>query len=711
MPDDAPAAEPYIWLDANKTATFSTANFDGSDNTYVTAWKDCRADSQTTALAISNAPPRMPYLVSDIGNGRGAGVSLGRVGKKTHSWFALPNWGKDGEYSSGNKAENDTYAGFMVFRMNEKDNVQNLFGSSSMQMMRASYNYLLASSYCDSKAPSALWSVNGVPVDPWENVSSKINQTNDVVLVSFRSTIPLTVNAISKDRKGEQHAKGGGMTVGEFITYHRALSRDEFIATEAYLLKKWLGFEHPAKKTASALTSLKFGDATAAYLHGANDYALKYLTGGNGTMVKTGAGTVTVDRAVDSGVVAQGLSVEEGGLVADIGIDAKAYFHFDASRPETLETYLGEDGKTYVKYWCDLGTNKLYACSTKSHPTASYPKFVKSDPTLKEVEMPDGKVRKVVDFGAECNTATAEDKKPDSSASIYLSESVGGYTDIQSKVREIYIVQTSSGAQTHFIGHFNGGAVKPGDGSVYFQRGGSGIFYANYTSAFIQNGYIALDRVPRSVNYSLPYNKWCLVSVGATDYVTVDSFMHDRNCNAGGGSIAEVIAFDFELTAAQRAALEQRLMRKWGIGNEQPPLVASGSVHVADGASLALGDNMLETKSLGGGGTLSVSEVAVEDGGTLSFAYRGGDDIDSLKVQGALEFAGACTVNVVAEDVNAVKEGRYMLLSATNGIEGLDLSNFVLSADFGARWKTNLFLRDGALWLRVVPKGFSVIVR
>jgi hypothetical protein len=199
--------------------------------------------------------------------------------------------------------------------------------------------------------------------------------------------------------------------------------------------------------------------------------------------------------------------------------------------------------------------------------------------------------------------------------------------------------------------------------------------------------------------------------VGATDYVTVDSFMHDRNCNAGGGSIAEVIAFDFELTAAQRAALEQRLMRKWGIGNEQPPLVASGSVHVADGASLALGDNMLETKSLGGGGTLSVSEVAVEDGGTLSFAYRGGDDIDSLKVQGALEFAGACTVNVVAEDVNAVKEGRYMLLSATNGIEGLDLSNFVLSADFGARWKTNLFLRDGALWLRVVPKGFSVIVR
>ena len=707
----APAENPYIWLDANKTATLVQKEFDGSDNVYVSEWKDCRADCEVKALAISNAPPRMPYLVSDIGNGRGAGVSLGKKGNTTQSWFALPTWGKDGIYGSGNPVTGDTYAGFIVLRMNELNNPNNIFGSSTMQMMRASYIYLLASKYCDSKSPSAFWSINGVPVDPWEDVSVKINQTNDVVLVSFRSLSPLTVNAITKDRKNMQHPSAGGMTIGEFITYHRKLSREEFIATEAYLLEKWLGVEHPVRRSAATSMTFAFADEAAMRLHGENDLSLKAARGGDGNLVKTGSGSVATEVPVDPGSVSESISVEDGGFEADISIAGRAYFHFDASRPETLDTYAGEDGKTYVKSWHDLSTNGLFACSTKYHPTSPYPKFVISDPTLKAVEMPDGQTRNVIDFGAVCNTSWTEDKKPGDSASVYFSRSFAGAIAVQEKVREIYIIQTSSDNNAHFIGHYKGDATKPENGSLYFQRGGTGIFYPTYTSSRIQDGYIALDRTPRAVSYALPKNTWCLVSVGATDSVIVDSFMHDRNCNAGGGSIAEVIAFDFALTPTQRAALEQRLMRKWGIGNELPPLVESKSVFVSDGASLAVGDNTLKTSALGGGGTLSAAGVAVADGGTLSFSYRSKDDVDAFHVDGAFRLEGSCTVKVDVKDISAVGEGVYTLLSATGGIEGSDLDRLVLSADFGRRWKAHLFLRGGSLCLRVIPKGFSLIVR
>ncbi len=709
--DTAPAADPYIWLDANDVDgdKMTKVSFDGDDRTFVTEWKDHRDGVDLTAIAISNTLPRIPWAVADIGNGRGPGVSLGSM--DSQSFFALPTWGADGSYGSGSTVENDTYAGFIVFRVNDTSrNSINLFGSSNMCMMRSG-NTLLQTGYCDLHAPSAFWSINGFPADPFANYSSYLTQTQDVVLVAFRSPVPLTVNAIAKDRKGQkQDASAGFITVGEFITYHRALTGEEFRNTEAYLMRKWLGKAHPA--TEFAMSAMTFGGSADAVIDSDISFSVENVSGGSGALVKRGSGSVSANIApVDS------IAVEEGALQADISLDSRAIFHFDASREDSFTTY-DDGGSTFVTRWDDLSTNGLYGCSFRSsyYYRNSYLGFVMTNPTLETVTMPDGVGRKVVNFGGYRNTATKQETGTNS-ASIYFSRTADGTTQAtpQTRVREIYVVQKyntygSSDKYAHFIGNLHGGAPKANAGSTIYMRGGSGMFSATYTSAAVQNGYIAIDRTPKAVTATLP-SGWHLLSVGATDFTKVDSIMQDRDCNAGGGCVAEMIAFDFALTAAERADLERRLMRKWGIGSESIPTQSVSSVTVAADSSLSLVNSAISTATLGGGGNLTVESVELTDGGALVFGYRAADDVDHLTVEGPLSLAGATAVRVAVAEGATVAAGEWPLLSATGGISGLNLSALALDIDLSAKWVAALSVRNGALWLKLAPKGTVVVLR
>ena len=729
-PSDAPAADPYIWLDANDWADRMTKEtFDGYDATYVSLWRDHRADVDLTAIAISNAPPRMPFLVDDIGNGM-KGVSLGKgtssSAEKTQCHFILPTWGVDGEYGVGNKlVSGDTYAGFIVCRFNIDNDGYNIFGSSNMEMMRSN-RLLLHYDYTALYSPSAFWSINGVAVDPFGDSRATLSQTNDLVLVAFRSPMGLTVNAIAKDRRDSKNYKDncGNLTVCEFITYHRPLTDAEFRATEAYLLKKWKGVDHPAAESAVAISDLTVTPGAAAELGAEGPMTVSTLTGG-GSIVKTGSGAVEVEQMPSPATAAGGIAVEEGALKLDLAptftLARKAIFHFDASRPETFTTYEGEDGKTYVTRWDDVSTNGLYGCSYRASPKyrtgdKSYTNFVMTNPTLETVTMPDGVARTVVNFGGLRNTASMQETGSDS-ASIYFSRVADGTqaATVQTRVREIYVVERYrelvDRGYANFIGNLTGAAPKANAGSTIYMRGGQGLFHTTYTSLYVQNGYLATNRGPATATTTIPAG-WHLLSVGATDFTRVDSIMHDRDCNAGGGSVAEMIAFDFELTAAERTALEQSLMRKWGLGAEPAPTLPTDSVRVEAGASLDAGDCTLTTGSLAGGGMVTATALAVAAGADLSFTYRTPSDVDHLTVDGTLSFAGGATVHVAVADADAVEAGEWPLVTATGGITGFNLASVALDSDFAAtRWTANLFVRDGALWLRVQPKGTMILLR
>lgn len=704
---NAPAEDPYIWLDANDAAKFTSRTFDGDGRTFVTHWGDHRDGVDIVATAISNAPPRMPWIVDDIGNGRGAGVSLGSQNNGTQSFLALPTWGDDGEYKIGENKGSDTYAGFIVFRFNMISAI-NLFGSDDMAMMRASYT-LLANGYAHPRSPSAFWSVNGVAADPFERMDI-LKQTNDVVVVGFRSPVPLTVNAIAKDRKYDsQYASAGCVTVGEFITYHRPLTEEEFRSTEAYLMDKWLGAVHPAAASEVSIKSMKFAEDVDAVMDSGVSLEVVNVSGGNGTLEKRGSGAVTAAAAPDR------IDVEEGSLSLVDWFESRAIFHFDASRTDSFETYAGEDGKTYVTTWKDIGTNGLIACSMKLHPTLHYDTFVMTNPTLSQVTMPDGVARQVVDFGGYRNTKSQE-ASGENASSFYFTRTKSGSAAVQDRVREIYVIQrynedVTGGPCAHFIGNLGGGAPVATNGSTIFMRGSWDVLNGYYTSLFAQNGYLALDREAVKASDRLPAG-WHLMSVGATDYTRVDAMMHDRNCNAGGGWIAEMIAFDFELTAEERASLEKRLMRKWGIGDETVPVQTIGSVKVAAGASLAISvDQHTVLSSIGGGGAVSVSDAALADGGEMVFGWRSASDVDCLAVDGAMSLDGAVTVKVEVAEGAEIASGEWTLLTATGGISGLDAASLSLDIGIAAKWSASISVRDGALRLRIAHRGTVVTVR
>ncbi len=704
---DAPAADPYVWLDANDAdaGKLTTETFAGDDHTYVTHWRDHRADVDITAIAISNTLPRMPWVDADIGNGRGKGINLGDSTITNQSFFILPTWGADGAYGSGSGNTSDTYAGFIAYRPNSSHKTVNIFGSSNMDMMRSA-NTLLSTSYTHPQSPSAFWSINGFPVDPFENTSAYIKQFTDVIVVAFRSPVPLTVNAIAKDRKGQgsaQDLSAGNMTVGEFITYHRPLTDEEFRNTEAYLMKKWLGKDHPAMLVQEKMASATFGPEAEMVLDSGRDMEVGNVMGGNGALVKRGDGSVTASVAPVSAI-----AVEGGNLTADISLEPRAYFHFDASKTNTFTTYDGEDGRKFITRWDDASTNGVYACSMRasSYYKTAYLKFVMTNPVLEKVTMPDGALRPAVYFGGYRNTASQQESGTNA-ASFYFTRNIKGETaaEWQNSVREIYVIQQEYGtkAGAHFIGNLHGGAVAA-ESSTTYMRADAKIFNPTYTSSRVQNGYLAVDRVPKVVTDTLP-SGWHLMSVGATDFTRVDAIMQDRDCNAGGGYIGEMIAFDFPLSAEERANLERHLMRKWGIGSEAVPTQTLTSVTVAAGASLAVGDNAVRTDLLGGGGTLTAEDVTLTDGGTLAFEYRAANDVDHLAVNGPLALDGAATVRVTFAEGAVVAGGEWTLLSATGGIAGLNLAATAFDITLPAKWRTKLFVRNGALGLRIAPKG------
>lgn len=519
------------------------------------------------------------------------------------------------------------------------------------------------------------------------------------------------MNAIAKDRKYDsQYGSAGCITVGEFITYHRPLSDEEFIDTEAYLMDKWLGAVHPVAATGVSIPSMKFSAETDAVLDSDVSLEVVSMSGSNGTLVKRGAGEVTA--AAD----AQGrIEVAEGALSLSDAFESKAIFHFDASRADSFDSYAGEDGKTYVTCWKDISTNGLLACSMKLHPTLHYDTFVMTNPTLSQMTMPDGKMRQVVDFGGYRNTATRQTTGEDAS-SFYFTKSMEGGVSAQERVREIYVIQkynedVEGGLCAHFIGNLTGGAPVTTNGSTIYMRGSGDLLNRYYTSLFAQNGYLALDRETVKATDSLPAG-WHLMSVGATDYTRVDAIMQDRNCNAGGGYVAEMIAFDFELTPEERSTLERRLMRKWGIGDETAPEKSVESVNVAAGASLTItADQRTSASSMGGGGTISARDLSLAEDGVMKFGWRSADDVDCLSVVGSMTFAGAVAVKVeVAGDAQIVA-GEWPLLTATGGVAGLDAASLSLEMDIPAKWSAGLSVKGGVLCLRLAPRGTVVVVR
>lgn len=654
---NAPAEGAYIWLDASKTDTFTYAQAGGGEPAYVTEWKDCRPGVNLVATARAFNAGCLPFTVD--GETRGLStVNLGDGGNSasgTQCFFALPTW------SSSSVA--DTYAGFVVVRFHDTNNSVPFFGSRNLEFLRSG-GVLSAHSYLQPNAISAFWTVNGRQTDALEQCDD-LKQSDRFVVIAFRSLTPMMLGAIAKDRYSGSAYVCGNMTIGEFITYHRQITPGEFRATEAYLMAKWLGARHPARD--GVIGELSFAAGADAVVDTDRDLFVEKVSGGNGRIVKKGAGNATVE-GFRPGIDSPDIVVEEGNLTigSSSNLMNEALFHFDASDMDSL-TYYVEDGVTNVTAAADVRGNGLVARSAYDGANAGVvpSNYATNNPILEMVETKPGVWRRAFDFG----DRNAKDIGREKAAAFYFQ--LNGASTYFTNVRETFVVaRQKQGDKYVFVNILGSGFYSTGSSTntvpsaLNYYRGTAELVNSTYGYAgFANNGSVRVDGVDgagytATLNYEDGFRLLEFIPGGNT---RVGGLTLDRTATVGGSWICEVIGFSRELTTDERAFLRSTMRAKWF---EDTPWPSTGSLAVTVGA-----------------GTLSFSGVPIAPS-SLSVTVPPG-----------------------------TPEGVYVLATSEAGFADPDISRWNVSIAIRNAYSCRLELNGTELRAIITKKGLRVHLR
>lgn len=581
VPTNAPAGGAYIWLDASETNTFTYSSIDGKDLPYVSAWKDCRPGVTTSATAQYFNEGNLPFTVENDVRGL-ATVNLGTGGNNasgTQCYFSLPGWPS---------ASANTYAGFVVVKFHAENSNAQPFGCHTLAFLRSA-GMLVVPNYTQRATASAFWSVNGRQVDPFVK-SSDLAQNTSYVVLAFRSSQPLVLDAIGKDRSGSSYTYiCGNVNIGEFITYRRELSFDEFRQTEAYLMAKWLGKEHPAN--IAKVGELSFAAGADAVIDTDRDLSVDKVSGGSGRIVKKGAGSATVE-GIRLGIDNPEVVVEEGSLTigSSSNLVNEALFHFDASDIDSL-TYYVEDGITNVTAAADVRGNGLVARSAYDGYNAGVvpSNYAVSDPVLDMVETKPGVWRPAFDFG----DRNAKDVGRQKASAFYFQRD--GASMYFTNVRETFVVARQKEGDRYVFVNILGsgfGLTSQASGALDYYRGAAELVYDGGLGypGFANNGSVRIDGVDgagftATLSYDDGFRLLEFIPGGNT---RVGGLALDRTSTVGGSWICEAIGFSRELTTEERAYLRNLMRAKWFEDASWPSSTGPITVTVGAGGAFVL---------------------------------------------------------------------------------------------------------------------------
>lgn len=671
------AANPLVRLDA---AVGVTTEYDETYATnFVTSWKDCRADVETAAVPFSVlAKPHYPTVLAAASptglDVLDFGSTYGTVAGMTLPWY-------------GQAAR--VYSGFIVMKQSyPNQSYVPFFGCKDMSMERenstggGTHCRILHNFYPNPAAMSALWTINGRPVEPTVYMPEYFGANCGFIVVAFSAHRPIAVDAIALGRN--QDTRVGGIQVGEYILYDRELSEAERRNTEAYLMDKWLGAAHPAAASSYNLSYAVASDQPAV-LDYADDATVPSVSGGNGTVLKVGAGAVTVNTIKDS-PVAPTIVVNEGNLAVRVAsFEEDALMHFDTTDEDTLVYTNG-----VLAQWKDVRGNGLVAETDWQHASKA--------PTLDTVTTANSVQRKMVNFGYLAS----------STARMVLNQNF-------SNVREAHVVL--KGISPHFLpltwahdSPYSPGTTQHID---YYRSGNGQIINSDSSSACVRNGGIWINGEARVFNDIITPTDSMLMSFAPTANTYVNSIQGDRAMN-GGAYVGEQIAFSRTLTEPERDYLMKKLMYKWFEVGEEPVWtnINYAAVSVASGANLTFthaADPFVA--ELGGSGTVKAKKVQ-----GVACLSCDGDEVaagDYLQVDGEVIFAPEVEVDVsnITTGRQFLNAGDYPILSATT-LTNVDVSNWTLTGvDEATARKFALKQVGETICLSVSKPGLLLIVK
>ena len=657
VPTDAPAARPWIWLDATDGGSIV------GDASGVTQWNDTRLDKDATAVnyAISSGDV-LPTVVA-AACGTKSAVDFGK--DATGTWMDF-----------NRKGSMFARAVYMVVRMKALGK-QNLFGSSSREGRRSSSvsSALLTSDiYMNPKMLAAQWTINGEPVDPRVPCAA-LNQTNDFFVVGFSASEAVMIDMLFRDWNETDNERKGRFQLGEYLLYDRVLSEDESRRTQAYLLNRWLQKPHPENTGSASIGTVAFDVNAPIKVSADYDVDIGFAKGGNGTVEKDGVGTAKV--AVSATNIAE--TVVKSGeldLALRMPFEKKALFHFDASDTNTFTTYESVDAwdgvtRTHIKEWADVRRNGIVALSTHIWGTQKakenyntywrYPAMNKADPSLAQVELADGHVMPAVNFGDRMDSTTGYNLEwPTNTSSFTLPQAY--------EVREVLTVYADTDV--------NGGyGYVIGNKEQAWLRGSSRLLHETSSaqeareSSFFQNGYETswTLRLKYGEFYVLCYS----VKEGAAA-IKINAICQDRSSNAGGGTVCEQIAFAENLSADERTKITQYLLAKW--------------FHV---------------------GVTPFSAADIDFG----FAFDGRGEMGMLRINQAFDFSeGASFTFSALNRAMMPGEGKWPFLEFLD-VTGFDASKISVVNELPRKRDVTVSLEGNVLYMSYGKPGMLMLVR
>ena len=498
---------------------------------------------------------------------------------------------------------------------------------------------------------NAQWTVDGRPVDPLVD-----NFPEDVHVVRFSLGTPRYVSGIGN----EWDYTKGGFQLGEILMYSRELTDRERAETEAYLLKKWKGAQHP-------------------------NYAGAAPSAAQVVYASTPASIAATEGTVQ-------MSFVDDAVRPALDTSSKTFIHIDASDLATVSYATDANGSKRVSKIADPRDNGLYAAS----PTTSGPGWGCKKPTLR-VGALNG--RNVLDLGehgssdASCvrwwNGSGTTSPNEYAALIVYANRDEGYYADTFSTFG--YGNKTWNNGGANAIFDPDNAAPQATAATLYLDG-------TNRTNA--AGGYPSGFHVLYMRNGSGWGNN--ISGVG----------LCNNNGDAGGGMLlAEIYVFTTEPTAAERDEAIAYLMKKWGIGGQSFAAPSVGSISAAAGAKVKL-DTTVAAASLSGAGT--VEAPCLTNVTAIAATVTGAGTTECLTVDGEVALGGNGTATVTFAPGTSAEIGFYPILNASSFAAGTDatLRDWTISIlDAPRNVKGRLVVRDGAICLEVIPSGTMLIFR
>lgn len=618
-----------------------------------------------------------------------------------------------------------TRSGFIVFRTSKPPDV--ILGGTSVAYTRdqSQRGYLLnPTTDVTGELAYERFTLDGVKIDP---ISTPIPEGAYHVL-GYRFSAPRRLI----ETAGHGNQQTGGTRVGEWISYDRELTDQEFRDTEAYLMNKWLGKAHPDVATATGGRTVSVRSLTlGAGAKFSTDYAMTVgaLASASGAFTKGGSGQVAV-CGVSQNI--NDIAVEAGSLAVDAsleGLMAGAYFRFDASDAATVTT----NAQGEVVEWRDKNGNGFTARPLSNET------FVVGHAPKRITETINGHDRPAMDLGDICYPQKAENRYvTTNSACAFELVKPDGTTGPSEALREYFVVYkdklTTRGASeavffTHSpaFGGYDDTTCSLNDELGCYHR--HPCYQKNDERRGANNGRYQqlLDGEEITYNYRMgEHGKGGSYHVLSYSVLTnsADWLFRIRQIGGdlwplnkdyailGGQNVCEIMCFTEPMSYENRTNVTHYLMKKWlSRTGCEPPARAVAKITVAAGAHFTgdfSGWSGTSVGALGGGGTVKMDDIAgvraIEAAADADGAFA------CTKVAGTVAFADAVTVRLAVADETKLEKGSYPILAAGSLLNAVP-RHFKVEAPPSRRFCFGLSVEGGTIRLNVMSAGTLIVVK